>query len=284
MGTPYTLMGYNGVVTAVETQRSELVRLELEGMSCASCAARIERRLNRLDGVEATVNYATEQAAVACDPAVVPSTICVAAVERRRLPRATLDAEPRAEPRRAAPARRGSSSRVALTVPLALLSMVPPLQFDGWEWVALVLPPPVVLLRRRPFHRAAFADARHGAATMDTLISLGTLAAWTWSVVVLVGGLDADTYFEVGRRRHDADPARPLPRGARQPPLGRCDPRAARAGREGGARAARRHETRVPVEALQVGDLFVVRPGRADRDRRRRRRRRVGRRPVAADR
>ena len=81
MRTSYTLMGYNGVVTAVETQRSELVRLELEGMSCASCAARIERRLNDLDGVEATVNYATDQAAVAFDPAVLTVDDLLAAVE-----------------------------------------------------------------------------------------------------------------------------------------------------------------------------------------------------------
>ena len=84
-----------------------------------------------------------------------------------------------------------------LTAPLVALAMVPPLQFDGWEWVALVLATPVVFWAGGAFHRAALLNARHGAATMDTLISVGTLAAWTWSTVVLVGGIDADTYFEV---------------------------------------------------------------------------------------
>ena len=97
--------------------------------------------------------------------------------------------------------------------------MVMPLQFDGWEWVALALSTPVVLWAGWPFHRAAFLNARHGAATMDTLISVGTLAAWGWSAVVLVAGIDADTYFEVGGGDHDADPARALPGGPRPPPL-----------------------------------------------------------------
>ena len=146
--------------------------------------------------------------------------------------------------------------------------MVPPLQFDGWEWVALALSTPVVLWAGWPFHRAAFVNARHGAATMDTLISVGTLAAWTWSTVVLVAR-DRRGHVLRGRGRdHDADPPRPLPRGARPPPLRRGDPRSARARREGrprparrrrGARADRRARRRRPVR----------RPaGREDRDRR----------------
>ncbi len=147
-------------------------------------------------------------------------------------------------------------------MPVALLAMVSPLQFAGWEWVALALSTPVVFWTRLGFHRAALKSARHATATMDTLISLGTLAAWLWSTVVLVGGL-ADGHLLRGRRRdHDADPARPLPRGARQAPLGGGDPQAARARREGGTRAARRRGGRSSRSSeLQVGDLFVVRPG-----------------------
>ena len=151
---------------------------------------------------------------------------------------------------------------VVLTIPVALLAMVPPLQFAGWEWVALALSTPVVFYGGIGFHRAALRNARHGAATMDTLISLGTLAAWLWSTVVLVGG-DRDRHLLRGRRgRDDADPARPLPRGARQGPLGGGDPQAARARRQGGAACcatARRCSSR--SRSSQVGDLFVVRPG-----------------------
>ena len=140
--------------------------------------------------------------------------------------------------------------------------MVPPLQFAGWEWVALALATPVVFWCGLAVPPRRAANARHGAATMDTLISIGTLAAWRWSTVVLVAALDARHLLRGRRGDHDADPARPLPRGPRQAPLGRGDPRAARARRQGGARAARRRRrSLVPVEELAVGDLFVVRPG-----------------------
>ena len=134
----------------------------------------------------------------------------------------------------------GSSSRRCSRRRSSLLAMIPPLRFEGWEWVALVLATPVVFWAGWGFHRAALMNARHGAATMDTLISIGTLAAWGWSVVALV---------VPGRRRdvlrgrsgdHDAHPPRPLPRGPRPAPLGRRDPRAPRDGRQGGARAPRR--------------------------------------------
>jgi Cu+-exporting ATPase len=244
---------------AVATHPSERVRLDLEGMTCASCASRIERKLNKLDGVEATVNYATDEAAVTFDPSEVAVADLLAAVEAAGY-HAALHGE-RAESDQVAPLRRRLVVAVALTVPLALLAMVAPLQFDGWEWVAFALSSPVVLWAGWPFHRAAFANARHGAATMDTLISVGTLAAWGWSTVVLFAGLDADTYFEVGAvittlilvgrylearaRRRSGEAIRALLE------LGAKDAHVLRDG----------VEVLVPVEELVVGDQFVVRPG-----------------------
>src|SRR5206468_11029655 len=150
---------------------------------------------------------------------------------------------------------------VALTVPLILLAMVPPLQFGGWEWIAFALATPIVLWAGLPFHRAAVQNARHFTATMDTLVSLGTLAAWGWSVVVLAAGLNADVYFEVAgvittlillgrflearaRRRSGAAIRALLELGAKE----------ARVLRDGA-------EVLIPVDQLTVGDTFVVRPG-----------------------
>ena len=169
----------------------ERVRLDVEGMTCASCAARIEKKLiTRRRRRGEPVNYATEEATVVYDPAASGSTRprrpCQAAGYSAH--RATDEA---AREERARVLRTRSSSRSRSRVPLTLLAMVPPLQFDGWEWVALALATPVVLWAGWPFHRAALSNARHLAATMDTLISIGTLAAWAWSAVVLVGGLDA---------------------------------------------------------------------------------------------
>ncbi len=255
-------------MSATATERRE-VRLDLEGMTCASCAARIERRLNTLDGVEATVNFATAQATVRCE-AEVPEEALVAAVE---------SAGYGARPARAAhegPGQHGGGHHddeplaglarrlvvaVVLTVPVALLAMAPPLRFAGWEWVALALATPVVFYAGSGFHRAALRNARHLAASMDTLISLGTIAAWSWSAVVLVGGLDTDTYFEVGavvttlillgrylearaRGRSSEAIRRLLELGAKE----------ARLLRDG-------EEVLVPIDQLRVGDLFVVRPG-----------------------
>ncbi|MGZ8687907.1 MAG: cation transporter, partial [Gaiellaceae bacterium] len=161
-------------------------------MTCSSCAARIEKKLNRLDGVEATVNYATERATVEYDPSDITPERLVQVVEETGyhalLPApseagAPDTAEPAADP--AAPWRLRLLVSAALTVPVLLLSMVEPLQFDGWQWLALQLATPVVLWGAWPFHRAAWLNLRHGSATMDTLISLGTLAAWGWSVVAL---------------------------------------------------------------------------------------------------
>src|SRR3954468_7991731 len=212
--------------------------LELDGMSCASCAAGIERALNRLDGVEATVNFATERAAVAFDPERASVDGLVGAVEaigygaRERTPLAE------APPDRVAALRRRLVAAVVLSTPLAVLGMVPASRFRGWEWVALALATPVVFWSGAEFHRAALASALHRAATMDTLISLGTLAAWTWSAAVLFGGIDADTYFEVA-----AAITTLLLLGRylelRAAAERRRDPRTARARREGGACPAR---------------------------------------------
>ena len=248
-------------MTTAEAPRAE-VRLDLEGMTCASCVARIERKLNKLDGVEASVNFATEQATVRCDPSVAVDDL-VAAVEAAGYhARPVEDAgihQHHDEP--IAVLRRRLAVAVVLTAPLALIAMVPSVQFIGWEWVALALATPVVFWSGIGFHRAALQSARHLAATMDTLISIGTLAAWLWSVVVLLGGLDADTYFEVAAvittlillgRYLEA----------------RAKSRSSQAIRmllELGVKEARvlRHgdEVLVPVDEVNVGDRFVVRPG-----------------------
>ena len=172
----------------------EQTTLALEGMTCASCATRIERSLNKLDGVEATVNFATETATVSFDRELVAPEQLIAAVEATgyhvSAPHEEHSHEHEAPPTRLIVA-------LVLAAPLVLLAMIPPLQFTGWGWLSLVLATPVVFWSGAQFHRAALLNARHGAATMDTLVSLGTLAAWTWSTVVLVAGLSADGYFEV---------------------------------------------------------------------------------------
>jgi Cu+-exporting ATPase len=238
----------------MSTQRLEL---PINGMTCAACAVRIEKKLNKLDGVEATVNYATERATVVFAPAVAPHEL-VAAVEAAGY-RALLPGE-QARPDSSQAGRRLALS-AALTVPLVLLSMIPPLQFAGWEWVALALATPIVAWGGWPFHRSALLNARHGVATMDTLISIGTVAAFAWSAVVLLAGLDADMYFEVagvittlillGRflesraRRRSGEAVRALLE------LGAKEARVLRDG----------VEVVVPVEELVGGERFVVRPG-----------------------
>ncbi len=239
---------------------AETVRLEIEGMSCASCAVRVEQTLNRLEGVEASVNYATDEATVSFDPASVEIDDLLAAVEASGY-HASLPAEavPGEDPSR--PWRVRLLFSAALTAPLAVLAMAPPLQFRSWEWLAFALATPVVLWGGWPFHRAAALNLRHRAATMDTLISLGTLSAWTWSVVALLAGIDADTYFEVaaaittlillGRylelraRRRSGEAIRGLLE------LGAKEARVLRGG----------EEALVPVDELRPGDRFVVRPG-----------------------
>ena len=172
---------------------TEHVDLPITGMTCASCASRIEKRLNRLDGVEASVNYASERATVDYDAVAVAPEELVAAVESAGygalLPAAEVaELEEDADRDELAPIRTRLVASALLSAPVLLLSMVPALQFDNWQWLVLQLATPVVLWGAWPFHRAAWLNLRHGAATMDTLISLGTLAAWLWSLYALFLG------------------------------------------------------------------------------------------------
>ncbi len=258
------------------------VDLPITGMTCASCATRIERRLNKLEGVEAAVNYATGRASVDYDSMLVSPDDLVGAVESTGY-RATLPAlggEPHDQSGEIASLRNRAIGSAILTVPVMLLAMIPAWQFPGWQWVSVALATPVVLWGGSGFHRAAWANMRHGVATMDTLISVGSLAAWIWSLVALVflgagaiglrmpfsllpsPGGGADTYFEVAssivtliligrylearaRRRSGAALAALLELGAKD--AGVLD--------ENGA------ERRAPIADLAVGDRFVVRPG-----------------------
>ncbi|MBT1097302.1 cation-translocating P-type ATPase [Streptomyces sp. Tu102] len=262
------------------------VELLIGGMTCASCAARVEKKLNRMDGVTATVNYATEKAKVSY-PAGIEVADLIAVVEKTGYtaeepappqPAPEQDQAPQ-DPELAAYRGRLVVSAL-LAVPVIALSMIPALQFDNWQWLALTLASPVVVWGGLPFHRAAFTNARHGAATMDTLISMGTLAAFGWSLWALFLG-DAgmpgmhDTfeftasrvdgasqiylevasgvvtfillgrYLEARSKRRAGAALRALME------LGAKDVAVLRDGRE----------VRVPVDGLAVGDRFVVRPG-----------------------
>ena len=237
------------------------VRLDLEGMTCASCAARIEKKLNALDGVEASVNLATEQATVRSDSTVAVDTLISAVASAGYGARPAESSHGHQHGESLGVLRRRLVVSAALTVPLALLVLVPPLHFAGWEWLALALSTPVVFWGGSAFHRAAVQSARHGAATMDTLISIGTLAAWFWSTIVLVGSLDADTYFEVpavitvlvllGRYFETRAKGRSGEAIRKLLELGAKEARVVRDGTE----------VLVPVGELHSGDLFVVRPG-----------------------
>jgi len=235
------------------------VRLDLDGMTCASCAARIEKKLNRLDGVEATVNFATEQAAVRHGGFVSVAEL-VDAVESAGYG-ARLHEVGHTHEESSAILTRRLALAVTLTVPVALLAMVTPLQFAGWEWVAFTLSTPVVFYSGFAFHRAALKNARHLAASMDTLISLGTLAAWLWSTVVLLAGLGSDVYFEVASA---VSTLVLLGRYVEARAKGRSSA-AIRKLLELGAKEAHLlrdgQEILVPVSELEVGDVFVVRPG-----------------------
>ena len=220
------------------------ITLELEGMTCAGCAARIERGLNDIEGVQASVNLATEKAAVRYDESSLDVDALLAAVEAagyRASPTGVREDEQRDT------VRTRLALAAALTVPLALVAMVPPLQFDGWEWVAFALATPVVFVAGWPFHRAAVRNLRHRAVTMDTLVSLGTLSAWTWSTAALLFAEGADTYFEV------AGVITTLIL------LGRF--LEARARRRAGEAIRALADLSVPDRGIQVGDEFVVRPG-----------------------
>ncbi|MFG2407447.1 heavy metal translocating P-type ATPase [Streptomyces brevispora] len=174
------------------------VELAIGGMTCASCAARIEKKLNRMDGVEATVNYATEKARVSYRGEDVSVQDLIATVEKTGysahepappVRRGDTPAEAAAtEADELRPLRQRLITAVLLAVPVIAMAMIPVLQFDNWQWLSLTLTAPVVTYAAWPFHRAAWTNARHGAATMDTLISVGTSAAFLWSVWALFFG------------------------------------------------------------------------------------------------
>ena len=232
------------------------VTLHLEGMSCAACASRIERSLNELDGVQASVNLITDEAVVAYDDRRLAVRDLVRAVEQTGYGAAV-------EPKPAQPdsLRARLTVAAALSIPLALVAMVGPLQAPGWEWAALALATPVVFWAGWPFHRSAVRNLRHGGVTMDTLVSLGTLAAWGWSAGIVLGGLHGDTYFEVaavittlillGRSLETRARARSRKALEALAEAGASDARVLRDG----------VETAVPAGELAVGDVFVVRPG-----------------------
>jgi Cu+-exporting ATPase len=264
--------------TTSDTGTDRDLELAIGGMTCASCAARIEKKLNRLDGVTATVNYATERARVSWTGAVTPEDL-VATVEKAGYTASVPEPE-RAGDDPAASLRRRLLVSAALTVPVVVLAMVSSLQFDYWQWVSLALATPVVLWGGRPFHRAAWTNLRHGASTMDTLVSLGTGAAYLWSLYALVFGSAGEPgmrdMFTFAVARGDAGGSIYLEAAAGVTTF-------LLAGRFFEARAKRRagaalrallqlgardvavlHESverRVPVGELAVGDLFVVRPG-----------------------
>jgi Cu+-exporting ATPase len=248
-----------GATTTPAADGRQRVDLAITGMTCASCAARIEKRLNKLDGVAATVNFASEHAAVAFDPDQVRVADLIDAVEAAgygaALPEAVTDEDP------ARPYRVRLLVAVVLTVPLVVFAWVDAARPPGWQWASLVLATPVVAYAGWPFHRAAATNARHGVATMDTLISVGTLAAWTWSTVVVLGGLTTSIYFDTA----GAITALILLGRYLEARAKRRSGAAIRALLELGAKEAHLlrdgQEVLVPVEALTVGDRFVVRPG-----------------------
>ncbi|EON30690.1 MULTISPECIES: heavy metal translocating P-type ATPase [Gordonia] len=263
------------------------VELAVSGMTCASCAARIERTLNKLDGVSASVNYATEKAHVSAragvDPHLLIETIEQAGY-RAALPAIPTGADPDDDPSdddgELVALRHRLIGAVVLSVPVIALAMVPTLQFTYWQWASLTLAAPVIVWAAWPFHRAALLNLRHGAATMDTLISVGTTAALLWSLYALffgtagqpgmthgftltVGASDgagniylevaagvtmfvlAGRYFEKRSKRQAGAALRALLE------LGAKDVTVVRDG----------HQHRIPIGELAVDDEFIVRPG-----------------------
>ncbi|BDX34355.1 carbonate dehydratase [Mycobacterium antarcticum] len=272
---------------AVGVDQPHSVELSIGGMTCASCAARIEKKLNKIDGVEASVNYATEKAKVLYPNSVDPAVL-IAAVEATgytaTAPPVPDDAAQAADSGPAAGEADSLRSRLlislVLTVPVIAMSMIPMLQFTNWQWLALTLASPVVVWGALPFHRAAWANARHRAATMDTLISLGVGAAYLWSLWALFLGhagmpgmrmtfsllpdaesgiehiylevaaavtvfILAGRYFEARAKTRSGAALRALL------DMGAKDVAVVRNG----------VEIRIPTAQLSVGDVFVVRPG-----------------------
>lgn len=264
------------------------IELDVTGMTCASCAARIEKRLNRLDGVEATVNYATEKATVHApegyDPLELITTVENAGYGAtlptpKHADTQDADGEPGDDPELTALRQRFIGSAL-LSVPVILMAMVPAFQFTYWQWASLTLTAPVVVWAGWPFHRAAWINLKHGAATMDTLISLGTIAAFLWSLYALflgTAGTPGMTHpFELTVAPSDGASHIYLETAAGVITFllgGRYFEKkskhqagaALRALMEMGAKdvAVLRGETevRIPIEDLRVGEQFVVRPG-----------------------
>ncbi|MFI0820577.1 heavy metal translocating P-type ATPase [Streptomyces sp. NPDC021098] len=282
-------------ITAPVVGHEARVELTIGGMTCASCAARIEKKLNRLEGVTATVNYATEKAQVSYGSGVEVADLIATVVKTGYTAEEPPPAEPEPTPGTAdgataadsAPAPGGHDPlrhrmlvSLVLSLPVVVLAMVPSLQFDNWQWLSLTLAAPVVVWGGAPFHKAAWTNARHGAATMDTLISLGTLAALGWSVWALFFGhagmpgmrhgfdltvtrangsssiyLEAaagvTTFILIGRYLEAKSKRRAGAALRALMELGAKDVAVLRGGRE----------VRIPVRDLAVGDHFVVRPG-----------------------
>ncbi|HZY00204.1 MAG TPA: heavy metal translocating P-type ATPase [Dermatophilaceae bacterium] len=278
--------------TADQLAEAQSVELVIGGMTCASCAARIEKKLNKLDGVSATVNYATEKAKVTYAGTVSPQDL-VATIEATGytavlpVPKVSGaaaagsgDAEQDEKDDEVSRLRQRLVISAVLSLPVLLMSMIPGLQFDNWQWLALTLASPVVVWGAFPFHRAAFTNALHGAATMDTLISVGVSAAWLWSLWALFFGgagmpgtrmtfellpsRDSATnniylevasvvtvlilsgrYFEARAKKRSGAALRALLN------LGAKDVAVLRGG----------IEVRIPTDQLVVGDVFSVRPG-----------------------
>ncbi len=238
--------------------------LQLRGMTCASCAARVEHRLNTLDGVHATVNFAVERAHVEHGPTVSAEEL-IHAVESAGYQAAVVArTEPMPHDVPEVDLRSRLVGSALLAVPVVALSMVMPWQFPGWQWVVFALATPIVLWGGYPFHRAALLSARHGTSTMDTLVSLGTLAAYLWSAVaVMTGG--GHVYFEVAAavtvfllagRLAESRAKRSAGAALRALlSLGAKDATVLRDGPDGPV------EVRVPVADLHADDVFVVRPG-----------------------
>lgn len=261
--------------------------LGITGMTCTSCSSRVERKLNKLDNVEATVNFATESASVSYDPATTTPADLIDVVEGAGYGAFAVDDEGEASVSTADTAREGEASDIlqrtlvsaALSLPVMLLSMVPALQFQNWQWACLVLTTLVYVIGGAPFHRATWANLKHGAATMDTLITLGTTAAFGWSLYALFFGdagmpgmtmhmtlrsndaqmdhiylesvgmvitfLLLGRWFELKAKGRSSEALTTLlTMGAKEATVLRGDT-----------------ETRIPIGDLHEGDIFVVRPG-----------------------
>ncbi|RVX42630.1 Cu+-exporting ATPase [Nonomuraea polychroma] len=268
-------------MSSLTDDRQNAVELSIGGMTCASCANRIERKLNKLDGVTATVNYATEKAKVTFGDGVAPEQL-IAEVEKAgytaALPAPPAQREERQEPEdELRPLRNRWITAVVLSVPVIAMAMVPALQFTYWQWLSLTLAAPVVVYAGRPFHKAAWTNLRHGTATMDTLISMGTLAALGWSLWALFfgsAGVPGMTHpFEFTIERTDGSGNIYLEAAAGVTAFilagryfeSRSKRRAGAALRalmELGAKDVELADgRRVPVDRLKVGDRFIVRPG-----------------------